>query len=581
MNTPSPIEDQGVAIKELRFLRGPNIYAYMPVMVAILETGPYSERSSASLPGFADRLLEWLPGLDRHECSLRRRGGFLERLRRGTYLAHIAEHVALELQKEMGFSVTFGRARGTGAPGVFRVVMAYQEEVPAEEAFRAAVRLTIDAMNARQVDIRAEIDRLKDVAASYRLGPSTESIVKAARRRNIPVIRLTPTGSLVQLGYGIHQKRIRASETSYTSAIAVDICQDKQLTNKMLKSVGVPVPEGRSVSSEVEAWQVAMKIGLPVVVKPQAGNQGKGVSVNLQSEVEVRRAFRVASAFSKKMLVERYVDGVDYRLLVVNGRMVAAACRAPAQVTGDGIHTVAELVEAINADPVRSDGHSGALTKIVLDSASDLILERQHLSRDSVPAAKRIVLLRSNSNLSTGGTASDVTDSVHPKNAKLAELAAQILNMDVAGIDMICRDISQPLGPQGGAIVEINAAPGLRMHLQPSSGTPRQVGIPIVEMLYPAGSKSRIPIVAVTGTNGKTTVTRLTAHIFQTARKCVGTTSTEGAFIAGEEVLKGDSAGPQSARAILMHPHVEVAVLETAGEGSCEKGWHSMSAPWE
>jgi cyanophycin synthetase len=566
------IRSTGVRVLEQRFLRGPNIYAYMPVLVTVIDIGDYDNHPSSEYPELAQKLVEWLPGLDHHNCSLKRPGGFVERLKRGTYLAHITEHVALELQNVMSFPVTFGRARGYGKPGVFTIVVAYNEEVPAEEAFQMALWLSLAAMNGWSVDIERELDRMKNLADSYRLGPSTESIVRAARRRHIPVRRITPCGSLVQLGYGVHQKRIRASETSFTSAIAVDICQEKPLTNLMLKAVGVPVPDGRTVRSSDEAWAVAEEIGVPVVVKPEDGNQGKGVSVNLTGEAEIRSAFEAAHQIRGSVLVERYIEGIDHRLLVVNGKMIAAACRQPAQVIGDGEHSVEQLVKIANKDPRRASGHSASMTKLSLDPAADSMLAKQGLGRDSVPARGQAVLLRSNGNLSTGGSATDVTHIVHPRNAQVAELAAQIVNLDVAGVDVICKDITRPLGEQGGAIVEVNAAPGLRMHIEPASGIPRDVGEPIVDMLYPDGAPSRIPIIAITGTNGKTTVTRLIAHMFTTAHKCVGMTSTDGAYIAGEMILKGDSAGPQSARTILMHPSVEVAVLETARGGILREG---------
>jgi cyanophycin synthetase len=411
-----------------------------------------------------------------------------------------------------------------------------------------------------------------DVAEQYQLGPSTAAIVAAARARRIPIMRVTPRASLVQLGYGVYQKRIRASETSNTSAIAVDACQEKPLTNHMLRTVGVPVPAGRPVRSADAAWIVAQEVGLPVVVKPEAGNQGKGVSIDLTTEADVRAAYDIARQFRGDVLVERQIDDADYRLLVVNGKMVAAARRDPAQVVGDGQRTVRELVEAVNRDPRRREGHVSSLTRIRLDTAVELVLGQQGLTLDAVPEPGRAVRLRSNANLSTGGTATDVTDDVHPSNAHLAELAAQILALDVAGIDVICRDIGRPLREQGGAIVEVNAAPGLRMHLHPASGQPRNVGAPIVGMLFPRDAPSRIPVIAITGTNGKTTVTRLVAHMFETGRRVVGMTSTEGTYIGGDLVIEGDCSGPRSARAVLLHPHVEVAVLETARGGILREG---------
>ncbi len=561
-----------VSVRSIRVLRGPNLYAYMPVMHIVMDIGEYEDRSSDTFPGFTDRLVAWLPGLHKHECSVGRPDGFIERLNRGTYLAHITEHITIELQSLMGFSVSFGRARGTGERGVYNVVIQYREEEPARAAFDTALRLTLAAMHDTPFDIETELERLMEIADDYRLGPSTAAIVNAARKRNIPVLRLTPTGSLVQLGYGVYQKRILASETSNTSSIAVELCQEKPLTNRMLSSVGVPVPEGRTVRSSDAAWEAADYIGLPVVVKPESGNQGKGVSVNLNSEEDVRRAYEIASQFNRNVLVERYIRGQDHRVLVVNGRMVAAARRDPAHVVGDGEHTVAELVQLVNQDPHRRPGHSSALTRIELDEAALLVLDQQQMTTESIPESGQTVVLRTNCNLSTGGMATDVTDDIHPHNARLAELAAQILALDVAGIDMLCEDISRPLSEQNGAIVEVNAAPGLRMHLNPAVGQPRDVGRPIIEMLYPEGTPSRIPIIAVTGTNGKTTVTRLIAHMYDTARWVVGMTSTEGTYIRQERIMTGDCSGPRSAHAILMHPHVEVAVLETARGGILREG---------
>jgi len=567
-----PFEIHGVVVRELRALKRHNLYAYMPVLRILMDIGPYATRPSSEFSGFVERLTAWLPGIQQHECSVGRPGGFVERLRRGTYLAHICEHVCLELQNLMGFDVRFGKARNAGEPSLYRVVIAYQEEVPAVAAFETALRLTLAAMNDEPFDTPGEIEKLLSLADDYRLGPSTAAIVRAAERRNIPVIRLTPQGSLVQLGYGIYQKRIRASETSNTSAIAVDLCQEKPMTNRMLRAVGVPVPEGQTVLSADEAWQAAQDIGLPVVLKPETGNQGKGVSVNLCTEDEVRGGYDVASPFDRCVLVERYIQGEDFRLLVVNGEMVAATRREPAQVVGDGHQTVEQLVAKVNRDPRRRPGHSNPLTQIRLDEAAELVLGQQGLTRDSVPAAGRTVKLRTNANLSTGGTSTDVTDDVHPSNARLAELAAQILALDVAGIDVICRDIRRPLSEQEGAIVEVNAAPGLRMHLHPTSGRPRQVGKRIVEMLYPQGSPSRVAIISITGTNGKTTVTRLVAHMHKTARKTVGLACTDGVYIGERRIMSGDCSGPLSAEAVLLHPQVEVAVLETARGGILRQG---------
>lgn len=560
-----------VVIRQVRALRGPNLHAHMPVLQITLEIGSYEDRPSDTFPGLADRLCTWLPGLGEHQCSVGKRGGFIERLRRGTYLPHIVEHICIELQNRMGFNVSFGRARGTGEVGVYTVIVAYKEEVPARESFFSAIRIALAAMHDQPFDVTSEIERLTSLADEYRYGPSTQAIVSAARKKGIPITRLGEKRGLVQLGYGVYQKRIAASETSHTSAIAVSICQEKPLTNRLLRSVGVPVPEGQSVYSADEAWEVARTLGLPVVIKPDAGNQGKGVSTNLRAEDAIKRAYEIAARFGD-VLVERYVIGDDHRLLIVDGKMVAAARREPATVIGDGEHTISELVETANRDPRRRPGHSSILTRITIDDSTQLALAEQGLACSSIPQPGQKVRLRTNCNLSTGGTATDVTDMVHPANIRVAELAAQFLGLDVAGIDILCSDISRPLHEQGGAIVEVNAAPGLRMHLHPAAGLARDVGAPIVEMLYPDKSPSRIPIIAITGTNGKTTVTRLLSHMYETAHWTVGMTLTEGTFINGEKVLSGDCSGPKSAQAVLLHPHVEVAVLETARGGILREG---------
>jgi len=565
-------QSHGVTVRNIRVLRGPNLYAYMPVLQIVMDIGSYEERPSNSFPGFVDRITQWLPGLWKHECSVGKPGGFIERLNRGTYLAHITEHITLELQNVMGFEVAFGRARGIGEEGVYNVIISYKEEEPARRAFDTALRMVLAAMHDEPFNVADEVEALLQCADDYRLGPSTAAIVNAARRRKIPVRRITPTGSLIQLGYGCYQRRIQASETSLTSAIAVEICQDKPLTNRMLRAVGVPVPDGRTARTADEAWTIAQEIGLPVVCKPEDGNQGKGVSVNLKTEAEVRAGFAIADEYSGLVLVEAFIEGADYRLLVINGAMVAAARRDPAQVVGDGLRNIIQLVEAVNQDPRRRPGHSSTLTRIKLDDAANLVLAQQGLTITSIPALGQVVRLRNNSNLSTGGTATDVTDDVDPRNQQIAELAAQILGLDVAGIDMLCTDITRPLAEQNGAIVEVNAAPGLRMHITPYAGTPREVGEPIMDMLFPEGSETRIPILAVTGTNGKTTVTRLIAHMYDTARWVVGMTTTEGTYIRRERIIEGDCSGPKSAAAVLLHPQVEVAVLETARGGIIREG---------
>jgi cyanophycin synthetase len=561
-----------VRVLAMRALRTHNVHAYVPVLQVDLAVGRFDDLASCDVPGVDERLLAWLPELADHECSVGRPGGFVERLRRGTYLPHIVEHVTLALQERVGARVGFGRARGTGEPGVYRIVVEIEEEAVGRAAFEAALQLARHALEPCGLDVDDLIERLHETADDHRLGPTTSAIVAAARRLGIPTTRLTPTSSLVQLGYGVHQRRIQASQTSLTSALAVDACQEKPLTNRLLRNVGVPVPEGRTAQSADEAWEVARDVGLPVVVKPHAGNQGRGVSVDLRDEAQVRRAYEVAADFGRTVLVEEHAVGADFRLLVVDGQLIAAARRDPAHVLGDGVRSVEQLVAALNRDPRRRPGHCAPLSRVRLDGAVDLVLAQQGLTRISVPAAGQRVLLRTNANLSTGGTATDVTDEVHPDNARLAELAAEIIGLDIAGIDVIARTLARPLSEQGGKVIEVNAAPGLRMHLAPAVGRPRDVGTPIVRMLYPAGTPGRIPIVAVTGTNGKTTVTRLVAHLLETARFVVGRTSTEGAWIGRERILSGDCSGPRSAEAVLLHPRVEAAVLETARGGILREG---------
>jgi cyanophycin synthetase len=564
--------DPRLELRSLRILRAHNRHAYVPVIEATIAIGRFEEIASDEVPGLVERLAAWFPGLAGHRCSVGRPGGFLERLRRGTYLPHIWEHVSIDLQNRMGFDVGFGRARGTGEPGVYRVVVEQVEAEPALAALETALRLVLAAFDGRDPDVAEELRCLEESAERYRFGPSTAAIVRAAAAHGIPVIRLTPCGGLVQLGYGVHQRRIRAAQTSQTSSIAVEICQEKPLTNRLLRAIGVPVPQGRRVVSADDAWAAAQELGLPAVVKPEDGNQGNGVSVDLTSEAEVRAAYERARAAGSGVLVERCLRGNDYRLLVVGGALVAAARRDPPSVIGDGVRSVHRLVEVVNADPRRRPGHGSDLSPVPLDETAREVLEQQGLAPDDVPAAGRRVVLRRNGNLSTGGTAEDVTDRVHPGNARIAELAAQFLGLDIAGIDVVCQDIGVPMAEDGGAIVEVNAAPGLRMHLHPSAGRPRDVGSAIIGTLFPQPVHARIPVVAVTGTNGKTTVTRLISHILAVAHQVVGMTTTDGIYIGDERIVSGDCSGPASAETVLMHPRVEAAVLETARGGILREG---------
>jgi len=557
--------------KKVLILRGPNIWASFPVIEAWVDLGELADRASNEIPGFNERLMSWLPTLIEHRCSLGERGGFFERLRRGTYMAHILEHVTLELQSLAWQEVSYGRARETSEPGVYRVVVKYKDEHLGRECLYAARDLLLAAVYDRPLDVPALLKRLKDFAEDVCLGPSTRAIIEAARERGIPYRRLN-TESLVQLGYGCRSRRIRAAETDRTGSIAEALAQDKELTRTLLRAAGVPVPEGRPVSSAEDAWDAAQEIGLPVVVKPRDGNHGRGVATNLTTREQVIAAYNAAIQESDEVIVERYVPGHDYRLLVVGNRLVAAARREPAQVVGDGVHTIAELVEIVNRDPRRGEGHANILSKIKIDNIALAVLAEQGYTPQSIPPAGQVVLIRRNANLSTGGTAIDVTELVHPEVAARAVDAARIIGLDIAGIDILAQDITRPMEQQGAVVVEVNAAPGLRMHVAPSVGVPRQVGRDIIDMMFPPGDDGRIPIAAVTGVNGKTTVTRFIAHILRGTGRRVGMTCTDGIYLDERRIEKGDCSGPQSARMVLMNPTVEMAVFETARGGILREG---------
>ncbi len=552
-------------------LRGPNIWAKFPVLEAWVDLGALKDSPSDELPGFNERLMAWLPTMIEHRCSIGERGGFFERLRRGTYQAHILEHVTLELQSLAGTDVGFGRARETSEDGVYKVAIEYEDEELAKACLYTARELCLAAVSDRPFDIRAEIERLRALAQKVKLGPSTAAIVAAAQARGIPCRRLN-TESLVQFGHGAKQRRILAAETDRTGAIAEWIAQDKEMTRTLLRAVGVPVPDGRPVEDAEDAWAAAREIGGPVVVKPQYGNQGRGVATDLTTREQVLTAYTNAREEGSSVVVERFAPGADYRVLVIGGKVVAAARRDPAQVFGDGRLTIAQLVAEVNRDPRRGDDHATSLSKIVLDPVALSVLAEQGFTPDSVPPVGHRVLIRRNANLSTGGTATDVTDRVHPEVAARAVDAARVVGLDIAGVDVVAEDIGRPLEEQRGVIVEVNAAPGLRMHLEPSVGTPRPVGEAIVSLLFPEGENGRIPIAAVTGVNGKTTVTRLIAHLVHHTGKTVGMTCTDGIRIDDNWIDTDDCSGPQSARKVLLNPRVEAAVLETARGGILREG---------
>ncbi|MDQ2806924.1 MAG: cyanophycin synthetase [Chloroflexota bacterium] len=560
-------------IERIRTLVGPNIWAYRPVLEIWLDIGDFEERPSDAIPGFTERLVALLPSLWEHRCSEGRPGGFLERLRLGTYMGHILEHVILELQSLAGMDVGYGRTRGTGRYGQYRVVVDYKDE----EAAKLCVNLALEIMAAltadppEPFDLKPRLDAIREVGEDNMLGPSTQALVDAAKARGIPWFRLNDS-NLVQLGHGRYARRIQAAETSHTANIGVEIASDKELTKGLLARVGVPVPEGRVIRSEDVAWETAQRVGLPVVVKPKDGNQGKAVSVNLTTQEQVEAATRLALEYDSRVIIESFYPGNDYRLLVVDGKLVAAALRRPAQVVGNGSDSVQMLVQRVNEDPRRGIGHGAAMTRIRLDDAAALTLVKQGLTWDSVPPAGAVVFLRDNSNLSTGGTATDVTDEVHPDNAAIAELAARTVGLDIAGVDVVTRNIRSSMHENGGGIVEVNAAPGLRMHLYPAEGKSRPVGEAVMAMLFPPERPGRIPLIAITGTNGKTTVTRMITAVYATMRQFVGMTTTDGIYFDGCLRVSGDCSGPRSAEAVLQHPDVEVAVLETARGGILRSG---------
>lgn len=558
-------------ILKVNKLRGPNIWANFPVLEAWVDLEELKDTSSEMIPGFNERLMAWLPTMVEHRCSVGERGGFFVRLRRGTYMAHILEHVTLELQSLAGTPVGYGRARESNVDGIYKVAIAYRDEKLGLACIDKAFELILAAVHDRPFDIDAEVAKLKEYAYDVCLGPSTRSIVDAAKARGIPWRRLNE-GSLVQLGYGHRQRRICTAEADSTSAIAESIAQDKDLTRMLLKTIGVPTPEGRPVESAEDAWEAAQDIGLPVVIKPQYGNHGRGVATNLQDREQVEAAYRAAREEGRSIVCERHAPGDDYRILVIGGKMVAAARREPAHVIGDGQTTVQQLIDIVNKDPRRSDGHGTSLSMIKIDAVALGVLLEQGMTPDTIPPLGKKVLIRRNANLSTGGTAADVTDLVHPDVARQAVEAARVIGLDIAGVDVVAQDITQPLQGQRGVVVEVNAGPGLRMHLEPSSGEPRAVGQAIIDMMFPEEQNGRIPIVSVTGVNGKTTTTRLIAHIVSCSNKKVGMTCTDGIYIAGRRIDSGDCSGPQSARAVLMNPSVEAAVLETARGGILREG---------
>jgi cyanophycin synthetase len=547
------------------------------VIRSLVDLGSLEEFPSNAIPGFVDALIGLIPSLEDHACSLGRRGGFLTRLRDGTWAGHVAEHIALEFQNLAGTDVRHGKTRSAGTRGQYNVIYEFREEQVGIEAGKMAVGLVNHLVApddpAFDFDLGAEMERLIRLAERLAFGPSTQALIDEAVSRDIPYIRLDRF-SLVQLGQGLHQQRIRATMTSKTSGIAVDIASDKSLTNRLLDSAGLPVPRSEVVDDADAAVAAARRLGYPCVVKPLDGNHGRGVALDLRSEEGVREAFDAARRETRSghVVVETYLTGNDYRVLVIGGRVAAVAQRVPASVTGDGTHTVRELVDVANQDPRRGIGHEKVLTRINMNAAAEQLVRDQGFEPDEVAPNGAFIKLALTGNMSTGGTSIDRTIEAHPDNVEIAETAAQVVGLDIAGIDMIAPDVAQPIRETGGGIVEVNAAPGFRMHTHPTEGEPQYVARPVIDSLFPPGTPSRIPILAVTGTNGKTTTVRMIAHILKLMGRRVGMTSTDGIVIDGRLIKKGDMSGPKSAQMVLQNPKVDTAVFEVARGGILREG---------
>jgi len=554
-------------------MRGPNYWSIRrhKLIVMKLDLETLEELPTNKIEGFPERLEQLFPSMHNHRCSKDYAGGFFERVREGTWMGHVIEHIALEIQTLAGMECGFGRTRGTGERGVYHVVFTYMEEKAGIYAAKAAVRIAETLINAELYDLAHDIQRLREIREEERLGPSTGSIVEEAIARGIPYIRLN-RNSLVQLGYGIRQKRIQATVASSTGNIAVEIACDKEETKNLLDSMGVPVAKGDIAADEEDLKDIIDRIGYPIVIKPLDGNHGKRVSININTWEDALAGLHLAKERSRRVIVERFIEGYDYRLLVINYKLVAAAKRTPAAIYGNGTSTIQELIDIVNSDPRRGYGHENVLTSIKIDEETTDILEKKGLSLNSVLPAGEQLFLKRTANLSTGGTSADVTDVVHPYNVFMAERIARIVGLDICGIDVMTPNISEPINETGGVILEVNAGPGFRMHVAPTEGLPRNVAEPVIDMLYPPGSTARIPIVAVTGTNGKTTTTRLTAHIFKTRGYKVGFTTSDGIYIQNRMLQTGDCTGPLSTEFVLRDPTVDFAVLETARGGILKAG---------
>ncbi len=560
-------------IKEITVMRGPNYWSIErhKLIVMVLDLEEMENYPSNELEGFNQRLKNLLPDLAEHYCSEGKPGGFYSRLERGTWMGHIIEHIALEIQILAGIDVSFGRTRGYGEKGVYHVVFSYVEENAGRYAAKAAVKICEALISGRDYDLEKDIQELRELKEDGRLGPSTESIIKEAEKRGIPWMRLSE-GSLCQLGYGANQQRIQATITSKTSNIGVDIACDKDETKKILQRAAIKVPKGEIIRNLSELQDTCDYIGFPLVIKPINGNHGRGITSNILNQEQAVEAFHRAKQISDLLIVESHIDGSDYRILVVNFKFVAAAKRSPAQVVGDGISTISELINEVNKDPRRGYRHENILTRIEMTKSTNNFIAKQGYEPDSILPRDKILILKNTANLSTGGTAEDVTEIVHPSNIFMAERIARLIDLDICGIDVITNDISQPIDETGGAVIEVNAGPGFRMHLAPTKGLPRNVATHVLDELFPGKDKGSIPIIAITGTNGKTTTTRLIAHIAKLSGKMVGYTTSDGVYIQNRMIMSGDCTGPVSTEMVLRDPNINFAVLECARGGLLRSG---------
>lgn len=560
-------------IIEIRAMRGPNYWSVRrPKLIQMkLDLEELEELPTNKIAGFKEKLEKLIPSLYTHRCSELVEGGFFKRVEEGTWMGHVIEHIALELQTLAGMDTGFGRTRGTGKHGEYFVVFDYIEEEAGIMAAKFSVKIIEQLLSGEETDLENYIQQLRVIREETRLGPSTGCIVDEAIKRGIPYIRLNKH-SLVQLGYGINQKRIRATIAGTTSCIAVDIAGDKEDTKNLLEAAQIPVPSGRIIRDEQELKTAIEIVGYPCVIKPLNGNHGKGATTNINDFEHALKALEAAQVYGRNVICEKFISGFDFRMLVINYKFVCAALRTPASVTGDGEHTVQWLIDEANKDPRRGYGHEKVLTQIKVDSFTEKMLSEKGYTLNSIPRKGELVLLKPTANLSTGGTSTDVTDEVHPSNIFMAERIAKIIGLDICGIDVMAPNLKLPVKESGGAVLEVNAAPGFRMHIEPSEGIGRNVAEPVIDMLFPKGSSGRIPIIAITGTNGKTTTTRITAHIAKSAGYKVGYTTSDGVYIQNQMMMKGDCTGPVSANFVLKDPTVDFAVLECARGGLLKNG---------